>query len=154
MIPDDEDQTEFGAGTDKPARNKKTMTRSVRRIIDASADLMDEPPDINQADFLHAILCQVGMPRRAVKERIFERENGATSMVLEAGRLWNGKGRGFKEYPLPYGAKPRLVMVHIGTQAVRTDPRKSRSATRPMTSSRSWASTRADVAMPISEPRC
>ena len=91
MIPDDEDQTEFGAGTDKPARNKKTMTRSVRRIIDASADLMDEPPDINQADFLHAILCQVGMPRRAVKERIFERENGATSMVLEAGRLWNGK---------------------------------------------------------------
>jgi hypothetical protein len=121
MIPDDEDQTDlFGAGTDKPARNKKTMTRSVRRIIDASADLMDEPPDINQADFLHAILCQVGMPRRAVKERIFERENGATSMVLEAGRLWNGKGRGFKEYPLPYGAKPRLVMVHIGTQAVRT----------------------------------
>ena len=100
MIPDDEDQTDlFGAGTDKPARNKKTMTRSVRRIIDASADLMDDPPDINQADFLHAILCQVGMPRWAVKERIFERENGATSMVLEAGRLWNGKGRGFKDYP-------------------------------------------------------
>jgi len=119
MSEEEKGQVDLFDAASRRGEQRKTMTRSVRRIIDASADLMADPPDIDQADFLHAILCQVGMPRRAVKERIFERENGAASMILEAGRLWNGKGKGFKEYPLPYGVKPRLVMVHIGTQAVR-----------------------------------
>jgi hypothetical protein len=40
---------------------------------------------------------------------------------LEAGKLWNGTR--FVEQPLPYGVKPRLVMVHTSTEAVRTRQR-------------------------------
>jgi hypothetical protein len=39
------------------------------------------------------------------------------SILLEAGKLYNG--REFVEMPLPYGVTPRLVMVHVSTEAIR-----------------------------------
>lgn len=80
---------------------------------------MQEPPE--RADFLHAVLCQVGMPRRQTPGRVFERWQGSVGLSLEAGRLGlNGR---FVDQPLPYGTKPRLVMIHISTEAVRTRSR-------------------------------
>jgi len=58
------------------------------------------------------------MPRKKTEGRTFEQESGSVSIMLEAGRLWNG--RKFIEQPLPYGTRPRLVMVHISSEAVRT----------------------------------
>ena len=81
---------------------------------------MQEAPD--RADFLHAILCQVGMPRKATPGRVFERSSGGASMMLEAGKLWTG--RTWREVPLPYGTRPRLVMVHVSSEAVRTRSRE------------------------------
>ena len=54
----------------------------------------------------------------ASEGRTFERESGTVSIMLEAGRLWNG--RKFVEQPLPYGTRPRLVMVHLSSEAIRT----------------------------------
>ena len=68
--------------------NPSALPATVRRVITASAEISQEPPD--RADFLHAILCQVGMPRKATEGRIFERTSGNASMVLEAGKLWTG----------------------------------------------------------------
>jgi hypothetical protein len=59
---------------------------------------------------------------RKSQERIFERRSGAASMLLEAGRLWTRQG--WKEQPLPYGTRPRLVMVHISGEAVRKQTRQ------------------------------
>jgi hypothetical protein len=39
-------------------------------------------------------------------------------MLLEAGRLFDA--RDFVEHSLPYGATPRLVLVHVSSEAVRT----------------------------------
>lgn len=92
----------------------------VRRLVKSAADIQQDVPD--RADFLHTVLCQVGMPRREQSVRTFERTSGAVSMVLEAGRLWTSKG--WKDQPLPHGTRPRLVMVHISTEAVRTRTRE------------------------------
>lgn len=92
---------------------------TVRRVVLASDTIQQELPD--RTDFLHSVLCQVGMPRRKTEGRIFERESGSVSIMLEAGHLWNG--RKFVEQPLPYGTRPRLVMVHISSEAVRTQSR-------------------------------
>ena len=91
-----------------------------RRIVDAGEAIALDPPD--RADFLHAVLCQVGMPRKNTESRLFERHSGGASMILEAGRLWNG--REWIEHPLPYGTRPRIVMVHISSEAVRTKNRQ------------------------------
>lgn len=42
-------------------------------------------------------------------------------MLIEAGTLFNGHR--FIEQPLPYGTVPRLIMVHVSSEAVRTQQR-------------------------------
>jgi Plasmid encoded RepA protein len=43
------------------------------------------------------------------------------SILLEAGKLYSG--REFVDMPLPYGVTPRLVMVYVSTEAIRTQCR-------------------------------
>lgn len=99
---------------------KNMLTPQVQRLLYARSDIMHERPD--RIDFLHAVLCHVGMPRRNTEERVFERRSGNVSMMIEAGKLWNGNQ--WVDQPLPYGTKPRLVMVHISSEAVRTQNRQ------------------------------
>jgi len=95
------------------------LSKSARRLLEAGDRIYSEPPD--RADFLHTVMCQVGLPRRRTAERSFERHSGHISILLEAGKLFNGKD--FVEQPLPYGTTPRLVMVHVSSEAIRTQSR-------------------------------
>ncbi len=97
-----------------------TVTRKNQRLLDARESIMNEQAE--RTDFLHTVMCQVGMPRRATEARTFERHNGHMSILLEAGRLYNGKD--WIEHPLPYGTTPRLVMVHLSSEAIRTQSRR------------------------------
>ncbi len=98
----------------------KPMPPTLARVVSTSVAMQADPPD--RADFLHAILCQVGMPRKATEGRIFERTSGGAVMRLEAGAIFDG--RQLVNRPLPYGTKPRLVMVHMSSEAVRTQCRQ------------------------------
>jgi hypothetical protein len=92
------------------------LTPIQRRLLIANAHITDSRPD--RADFLHTVMCQVGLPRSKTDERVFERRNGYMSILLEAGKLYDGLR--WVEQPLPYGVTPRLVMVHVSTEAIRT----------------------------------
>jgi hypothetical protein len=96
------------------------LPSTVFRVINAAADIAMYPHP-ERIDFLHAVLCQVGMPRKHVDGRIFERSSGGVSMILEAGRLFR-RGH-WIDMPLPYGTRPRLVMVYISSEAIRTKSR-------------------------------
>lgn len=96
------------------------LSRTQRRLLIAHDQITSERPD--RTDFLHTVMCQVGMPRRATTERTFERNNGPFSILLEAGKLWTGQE--WQEQPLPYGTAPRLVMVHLSSEAIRTQNRR------------------------------
>lgn len=113
------DSCDMDKGLDKENLDKilDKLPPTIRRVINASADISINHNQ-EQIDFLHAVLCQVGMPRKRVEGRVFERNSGAMSMVLEAGRLYR-LGR-WINIPLPYGTRPRLVMVYISGEAVRT----------------------------------
>ena len=96
-----------------------TLSPAKRRLIQAHEQIVHQKPD--RSDFLHTVMCQVGMPRKATDARVFERQSGPFSILLEAGKLWNG--RAWIEQPLPYGTTPRLVMVHLSSEAIRTRSR-------------------------------
>lgn len=98
----------------------KPLTPQQKRLIDNSVSIRESPPDRN--DFLHSVMCHVGLPRRATEAKSFERQNGPFSILLETGKLYNGKS--WVEQPLPYGATPRLVMVHLSSEAIRTQNRR------------------------------
>ena len=116
--------SENGGGEGSPENELgptvKPLTRNARRLIEAGNRIIQEPPDRN--DFLHTVMCQVGMPRKATEARTFERHSGHISVQLEAGKLWNG--REWVQQPLPYGTTPRLVMVHLSSEAIRTKSRR------------------------------
>ncbi len=62
-------------------------------------------------------MCQVGLPRKRVNDRVFQRTNGNATIILEAGYLRIG-GQ-VTEQQLPYGTHPRLIMVHLSSEAVK-----------------------------------
>lgn len=90
-----------------------------RMIETADAIASGEPPD--RIDYLHSVLCQVGLPRSRADGLTFERTSGNTSLLVEAGKLWNGKE--WVQQSLPYGTRPRLALVHISSEAIRTKSR-------------------------------
>jgi hypothetical protein len=96
------------------------LTNQQKRLLENGLAIRESPPDRN--DFLHSVMCQVGLPRRATVAKTFERTSGPFSILLEAGKLYNGKT--WVEHPLPYGTTPRLVMVHLSSEAIRTQNRR------------------------------
>lgn len=93
-----------------------TLPATTARAIEAAVAIQQDPA--TRPDYLHGILCQLGLPRSRVDGDTFERRSGNASLRLKAGELWDGQQ--WRSQPLPYGVKPRLALVHISSEAVRT----------------------------------
>lgn len=91
------------------------LTRSQRAIADAVYDMA--MAEQQQIEFVHSSFANVGLPRSAVEGRTFERRSGKASLLIEAGKLYDGEN--WIQQPVPYGPKPRMVMVHISTYATK-----------------------------------
>lgn len=96
---------------------RSRMSCHKQKLIDAATSLRNEPPQIDNADFMHAVLCQVGMPRKKVAGQEFRRKSGEAELIIQAGYVQKlGK---LVPASVPYGPRPRLVLIHVSTQAVR-----------------------------------
>ncbi len=97
-----------------------TLTRSQRRLLDASTAIRSGPPD--RIDFLHTVQCQCGIPYRNPGDdvREWDRKQGNAALRIEAGSAIDPRTGTFRKLGLPYGEKPRLVLIHLATEAVRT----------------------------------
>jgi hypothetical protein len=97
------------------------VTRSRARLVDAHAEIVGEgePEEIT---FLHSLLAQCSIPYRQPEKgtRDFVRSNGSSSLILTAGFLINPKTQKPVLQELPYGSRPRLLLVHLCSQAVKT----------------------------------
>src|SRR5207248_1252505 len=102
--------------TPKPRR----LPRSLERLINASAAIRAEPPE--RIDFLHTIQCQIGIPYKNPGEHVreWDRKQGNASLRIEAGSAIDPTTGDYVKLGLPYGEKPRLVLIHLASEAVRT----------------------------------
>jgi hypothetical protein len=94
------------------------ISRKSERIIKASAEIAMEGAEGDDRMYMHSILCQVGLPRSSVAGTSFERRSGGAALLVEAGKLWNGKD--FIQQPIPYGGMPRLMLAWMNTYAVKS----------------------------------
>jgi hypothetical protein len=96
-----------------------TLSRKQERLSEASALIRAERPD--RIDFLHTVQCQCGIPYRnpgdAVRE--WDRKQGNAVLRMEAGAAIDPRSGQFVKLGLPYGEKPRLVLIHLASEAVR-----------------------------------
>jgi len=92
------------------------ITRLERKLLETNLEI-SEMGNTDRPEYLHALLCQLGLPRSRTEERTFQRSAGNASMMISAGGLYNG--RDFNLLPLPYGAMPRLTLIHLCSEAIR-----------------------------------
>jgi len=116
----------FGFGSDVGGEGSKgeqspNLTRRTQKLIDASVAIRGGAPDGDEIAFLHSTFCQVALPRTRPPGLVFERTSGAASIRLEAGTLWDGERH--VQQSLPYGTRPRLLLMHMIRSYLRTRDR-------------------------------
>ncbi|MCZ2341338.1 MAG: hypothetical protein LC104_06020 [Bacteroidales bacterium] len=96
------------------------LTRHQQRLLDTSTAIRNDPPD--RINFLHTVQCQCGIPYKNPGDQVLEwdRRQGNAKLRIEAGSAIDPSTGDFRRLGLPYGEKPRLVLIHLATEAVRT----------------------------------
>ncbi|AMV24192.1 Plasmid encoded RepA protein [Gemmata sp. SH-PL17] len=96
------------------------LTRTQRKRLDAASAIMSARPE--RIDFLHTVQCQCGIPygNPGDEVREWERKQGLATLRIEAGSAYDPATGDFVRLGLPYGEKPRLVLIHLATEAIRT----------------------------------
>jgi hypothetical protein len=86
-------------------------------LIEHGKTIADSRPEGDDVTFMHAIMCQIGLPRAKIAADRFERQSGAAALEVRAGSIWNGTA--MVPQFVPYGTIPRLILAYISTFAVR-----------------------------------
>ena len=97
-----------------------SLSRHQQKLLDASVAIRGEPAE--RIDFLHTVQCQCGIPYKNPGNdvREWDRKQGKASLRLEAGSAINPATGEFVHLGLPFGEKPRLVLIHLAAEAVRS----------------------------------
>ena len=101
-------------------RPLKPLSKVARRAIKTSVDIAMEPPE--DITFQHTVLCQTSLPYRNPGRNVirWEREQGAVSLLVNAGEAKNPDTGEWVQLGLPFGPKPRLILAHLNVQAIKT----------------------------------
>ena len=95
-----------------------TIPTTTARVVDAAAEILGEP-DTDELAFLHTVLAQCCLPYREPHKRDYIHRNGRAALIVSAGHLMD-ENEELVLQGVPYGAKPRLLMTHLCTEAVRS----------------------------------
>lgn len=96
------------------------LSKVTRRTIDTAAEILGTPEPDHLA-FLHSVLAQCSLPYRKPPDGALDyyRRNGRVQMVLTAGHAIDPTTGNLVRQGLPYGAKPRLLLLHLCSEAIR-----------------------------------
>jgi hypothetical protein len=99
---------------------RTSPSRVQQRLICSAVEIEAGDPDAIL--FQHTVFCQTGLPYRNPGEavRLWQRSQGAANLEVEAGRAFHPGERCFVDVGLPFGPKPRLILVYLNAEAIRT----------------------------------
>jgi hypothetical protein len=100
----------------KPASNVQM------RLIESSLDIRESQAE--DIAYQHTVLCQTGLPYRTTNSRTWDARNGRVFLHIKAGEYLDGHTEQWTEVPLPFGPKARLVLLHINSEAIRTQSKE------------------------------
>ena len=113
---DDDQQSLFGDLLPALTPPSRVQQRLIRSAVEIEAD------DPDAILFQHTVFCQTGLPYRNPGDvvRIWMRKQGAARLEVEAGRAFSPGADEFVDVGLPFGPKPRLILVYLNAEALRT----------------------------------
>lgn len=97
-------------------------TRAERKLVDLAAKILAEESDA--LGFSYAGFCMTSLPHKRLTEatREWYRENGRFSLMIEPGKIIRSGRPEF--FGVPYGARARMILLYLCTQAVRKNSRQ------------------------------
>lgn len=98
------------------------QTPEQRRLVDLAARVLAEESD--QLGITYAGFCMTSLPHKRPKDEQKEwfRENGRFSLMVEPGKIIRQGQPRF--YGVPYGARARMILLYLCTEAIRTNTRR------------------------------
>jgi hypothetical protein len=96
------------------------LGRTAKGLLKAQSAIMDRTGPVTDIDFQHSVFCQTGLPYKPTSARVWERQQGNASLRIEAGSAYDPSARRWVDLSLPHGEKPRLVLIHLNNEALRT----------------------------------
>lgn len=100
----------------RAAKKVNTLSHVHRRLIEPLT-----PDDDSRLAFQHTVFCQTSLPYRDPGDdvRLWQREQGAITLQVQAGYVANPATQNMMEVGLPWGTKPRLILAHLNAEALR-----------------------------------
>jgi hypothetical protein len=89
-----------------------------RHLVDIAAGMLADE-ETGRLGFSHAGFALTSLPHRSVTDSVWTREGHMVSLVVSSGHDRKGKIIG-----LPYGAKARMILLYLQTQAIRNNSRE------------------------------
>ena len=104
----------------KAAPKLKSLSRVEQRLIKTSVEIEMNPPEA--IAFQHTVLCQTCLPYRDPGADVlrWEREQGAVSLLVNAGEAKDPSTGKYVQQGLPFGPTARLILAHLNTEALKT----------------------------------
>lgn len=101
---------------------KSELTPIKRKLINSHVDIIMDRGEIENAVFQHSVLCQTFLPYRdpGADVRMWDHRQGNARLLLKAGDVYNSQNETWQQVGLPYGARARLILAYINTQAVKS----------------------------------
>ena len=120
LTPAEKERLQGGADDLLKLDKPKPLSRVARRAIKKSIDIEMDPPEL--ISYQHTVLCQTSLPYRDPGKdvRKWDRRQGDVRLRVEAGSALNPETDEFVDLSLPFGTKPRLILAHLNTQAIKT----------------------------------
>ena len=100
-------------------RARELVETKHRTLVDIAAEVMaDESQNIGIS---YTGFCLTSLPhKRLADDQPWEKHGHRLTLLVEPGRLRSGRGE-MKLYGVPYGARARMILLYLQTEAVRTN---------------------------------
>jgi hypothetical protein len=98
---------------------RSTRQERASRIVTAADITTNEDPD--SILYQHTVMCQTGLPYRDPGDGVtsWRRINGHVHMAVTAGLAMHPERGSLVQLGLPFGPKPRLILAHLNSEALR-----------------------------------
>ncbi len=94
------------------------LTPKQNRIIEGS--IRNYEDDKGTITYSHSTMCQTSLPFKNQGDiREWKSRNGKALILIEAGQVYDPETNDAIKVGLPYGAKPRLILLYFNSQAIK-----------------------------------
>jgi hypothetical protein len=105
--------------------DKKQKTKSItpiqKRVFTSQVDIMSFKGRVEDAIFQHSALCQAFLPYRNPGDdtTIWKHKQGDVNLAIQTNQAYNPEIDDYEMIGIPYGAKARLILAYINSEAIR-----------------------------------